>query len=283
MGIADAETMGRRGRALIPAIKEQAQQSEWKEQWTLFTDNERSLFQDWIYPNRLEDFAGKTVLDCGCGGGQHVEFCAPFARLVVGVDLNTAAIARQRNRAYPNTRFIQADIACLALRQQFDIVYCIGVIHHTIDPQVTFENLKRLCRPGGRIIIWCYSAEGNALVRCLVEPLKSLFLKTLRRRQLRVIAWLLSAMLWVLAHSLYLLPLTGLPYYDYLRGLRRLSFPRVVLNVFDKLNAPITHFIPRQQIQAWLNSTDFTDVHISPNRGVSWRASGTMRKAKGEG
>lgn len=263
-------------------IEEQPRQNEWTEQWTLFADHELSLFRDWIYPNRIEDFAGKAVLDCGCGGGQHVGFCAPFARLVVGVDLNTATIARDRNRTYANAHFVQGDIARIALRKQFDVVYCVGVIHHTVDPDATFENLKRLCHPGGRLVIWCYSSEGNGLMRSLIEPWKGLLVRAFGRHRLRTIAQIFSVVFWMAAHTLYRFPLTRLPYYEYIAGLRVLNFSRIVLNVFDKLNAPITHFIPRHQVEAWFNRSDFKGIHISSYQGVSWRASGTLRRPSAE-
>lgn len=77
----------------------QEKESEWFEQWSLFQDDEKYLFEEWIYPNSLEDFVNKTVLDCGCGGGQHIGFCAPFAKKVVGVDLNTSSpLAIKRNK-----------------------------------------------------------------------------------------------------------------------------------------------------------------------------------------
>ena len=134
---------------------QQAKQSEWKEQWTLLRDQERFLFEEWIYPNRLEDWRGKTVLDCGCGGGQHVDFSAGTAARVVGVDLNTSELARERNRHHPNVELVEGDIATFAAPELFDVVYCIGVIHHTDDPDATFANLVKLCKPGGRLMVWC--------------------------------------------------------------------------------------------------------------------------------
>jgi SAM-dependent methyltransferase len=49
----------------------QAKQAEWHDQWSRFEDAERFLFDEWIAPRTIDDFAGKTVLECGCGGGQH--------------------------------------------------------------------------------------------------------------------------------------------------------------------------------------------------------------------
>ena len=108
------------------------------DQWSRFQDDEKALFEEWIWPNKLDNFRGKTVLDCGCGGGQHMAFCAPYAKRVIGVDLNTAKIAGERNSSHPHCEVIEGDIANISFKEKFDIVYCIGVIHHTIDPDATF-------------------------------------------------------------------------------------------------------------------------------------------------
>ena len=79
----------------------------------------------------MEDFKDKEVLECGCGGGQHTSFIAPYAKHITAVDLNTTAIARERNKGKANIEFIEADIMTMDLNKQFDIVFSIGVIHHT--------------------------------------------------------------------------------------------------------------------------------------------------------
>jgi 2-polyprenyl-3-methyl-5-hydroxy-6-metoxy-1,4-benzoquinol methylase len=109
----------------------------------MFRDEERFLFEEWIAPVTMRDFADKDVLECGCGGGQHTSFVAPYARLLTAVDLNTADIARERNKALSNVTFVEADLGTMNLGRQFDVVYCIGVIHHTDDPDATFRNIWR--------------------------------------------------------------------------------------------------------------------------------------------
>ena len=44
----------------------------------------------------------------------------------------------------------------------FDLVYCIGVLHHLKDPAAGFEAVLRHTRPGGRFHCWVYAEEGNA-------------------------------------------------------------------------------------------------------------------------
>jgi len=48
------------------------QKNRWKLQWSKKLgsyDKNLWLFKEWIYPNKIEDFEDKEVLDCGCGGG----------------------------------------------------------------------------------------------------------------------------------------------------------------------------------------------------------------------
>jgi SAM-dependent methyltransferase len=253
---------------------------EWREQWSLFQDNERFLFEEWIAPVTLGDLAGKAVLEAGCGGGQHTSFMAPVAESIVAVDLNTADIAQERNRQFGNVRFVDADVASMDLGRQFDAVICIGVIHHTDDPDRTFANLYTHLKSGGKMVIWTYSSEGNRPVRFLIEPIRRLLLRHLPRSGLVLLSQLVTAGLYPPVYTVYRLPfLTFLPYYDYFRNFRRLSFGRNVLNVFDKLNAPQTRFTTLSKCIDWFGPDRFEPASISIRRhlGVSYSLSGTRR------
>ncbi len=255
----------------------QEKHPQWAWQWDHMYDNNQWLFTEWIHPNTLEDFRGKDVLDCGCGGGQHINFCAPYAAHVTGVDLNALGSAAVNTKHLTNVTLIEDDLATMNLGKQFDIVYCIGVLHHTDDPNKTFENIARHCKPGGKVIVWVYAREGNFLNRTLLEGIKRLILLRLPRSINYAIAHVLTALLYIPIYTIYLLPLQFLPFYEYFQNWRTLGYMRNHLNVFDKLNAPQTWFITREQIGTWFNDANFTNVHISPYKGVSWRGSGTRR------
>ena len=266
-------------KALQPSV-EQRKQREWRDQWTIFQDDEEFLFAEWIAPRTFEDFRGKTVLECGCGGGQHTGFVAPLAAHVTAVDLNAVDVARERNRRYSNIRFLEADIATLQLSEQFDVVFCIGVIHHTDDPDRTFEAIYRHCKPGGLVIVWAYSVEGNALVRYVVEPVRALFLSRVSRSLLVSLSEVITALLYPIVYTVYIPRMMSfLPYYEYFANFRRLKYRRNVLNVFDKLNAPQTRFISRAQAERWFDGRRFTDISIRRYAGVSYSMSG-VRRAK---
>jgi SAM-dependent methyltransferase len=259
----------------------QAKQSEWHKQWTMFRDDERFLFTEWIAPVTLEDFRGKSVLEAGCGGGQHTSFIAPFASSVTAVDLNTCDLARERTAGLGNITFVEADIATMDLGRQFDVVMCIGVIHHTDDPDRTFENLYRHCRPGGRMVIWTYSSEGNGMVRYLVEPLRKAFLRRLPRKAVSAVSAVVTTLLYPPVFTIYKIPfLRFLPYYEYFGNFRRLSFRRNVLNVFDKLNAPQVKFTTLAKCAEWFSADRFDPESISVRKyaGVSYSLSGVRKR-----
>ena len=258
------------------------QRSEWFYQWQTFQDHEERLFLDWIHPNTMQTFAGKTVLEGGCGGGQHTAMLSRVAESVTAVDLNTAELARERNRGARNVRFIEADLCNMQLGEEFDVVVSVGVIHHTDDPDAAFQTLYSHTRPGGRVIIWTYSAEGNALVRNVVEPMRRLLLRRLPRPIVVRVSVALTAALYPVIHTVYRLPfLRFLPYYEYFASARRLSFRRNMLNVFDKLNAPQTFFTTSAKCREWFNAARFEpdSIVIRMHDGVSYSLSGTRRRA----
>ena len=252
----------------------QKKQIEWYEQWSLVQDDSLFLFQDWIYPYSLNDFSGKSVLECGCGGGQHTFFLAPYAKSITSVDLNAIAVAKERNNEFDNITFIDADILSMTLNKKFDMVFSIGVIHHTDDPDLAVKNMIRHVKKGGKVIIWVYSKEGNFLVRSLVEPMRKLFLTKMSRSSLLLLSKLITFLMYFPIYTIYLAKLKFLPYYEYFQNFRKLSFYRNVLNVFDKLNAPQVQFIDRSRAERWTEG-DNKDVHISHYKGVSYRISFT--------
>ena len=256
----------------------QKKQQEWAEQWSRYKDDSTFLFLEWIHPWTFEDFRGKRVLDAGCGHGSHTAMVAPHAKKIVGVDLNCADIARKEVEPFKNAEVVEGDIAQIRFEEKFDAVFCIGVIHHTDNPAATFKHLASLVKPGGRILIWAYSYEGNFLNRTVVEGLKRWGLLKLPAGLLHALAWLLTLGLYPFVYTIYLLPLQPvLPYFEYFGNFRKLGLKKNVQNVFDKLIAPQTWFLKKEEIAAWFDPETFEDVHLSNYKGVSWRASGTKR------
>jgi SAM-dependent methyltransferase len=104
------------------------------------------------------DLAGQFVLDAGCGGGRYARLAARHGARVVGVDLSTAVEkARALCDGMPGVAIAQADLLDLPLADRsFDLVFSIGVLHHSPDPRRAFAEVAARVKPGGRLAVWLY-------------------------------------------------------------------------------------------------------------------------------
>jgi len=109
-----------------------------------------------------EEVSGRLVLDVGCGMGRFADVVSRWGGRVVGIDLSLAVEAANANLAgRENARILQADLFRLPFRPgTFDIVYSLGVLHHTPDCEKAFRQLVPFVRPGGRICAWVYGTMG---------------------------------------------------------------------------------------------------------------------------
>jgi SAM-dependent methyltransferase len=104
------------------------------------------------------DLAGKLVLDAGCGGGRYTRVAADHGALVVGVDRSRAVEkARRLTDGLSNVQLAQADLTRLPFRPEtFDVVFSIGVLHHSPDCRQAFDSVAKMVKPGGRLSVWLY-------------------------------------------------------------------------------------------------------------------------------
>ena len=107
---------------------------------------------------RPEDLKGKLVLDVGCGMGRFAEVATRWGARVVGVDLSAAAEVAAKNLADRDFVAFQADVFALPFApESFDIIYSIGVLHHTPDCEAAVKALDKYLKPGGLLVVWLYS------------------------------------------------------------------------------------------------------------------------------
>lgn len=121
-------------------------------------------------PERLAFMDGDfDVLVAGCGTGQHaLQAAAAYgtgARLLA-LDLSRASLgyAADMARRYPlpNITFMQGDILDAgALDRRFDIVECVGVLHHMADWRAGWRSLLAVLKPQGLMYIGLYSAASR--------------------------------------------------------------------------------------------------------------------------
>lgn len=98
------------------------------------------------------------VLDVGCGAGHFLAQLAQRANRVVGVDVDPAMVSRAElnlgDYRADNAQVVVGAIQALPFADaSFDVVTCINVLFMFEHPIPLVQELYRVCRPGGQVIL----------------------------------------------------------------------------------------------------------------------------------
>src|SRR5215469_2258621 len=251
----------------------------------------REQFANWLHPITPAVVMGRTVLELGCGYGSLLIHMADWSpEYIEGVDLGESvksATSKLRLGEYKNWKITQADLTTFK-SDGFDLVYCIGVLHHLKSPKAGLDAVINNVKGGGRFHCWVYAREGNALIILLVDPLRKIG----------------SRLPWWFIKYFVATPLV-LPYYVYAKGLSTVNnikvfrkflrqFPLYEYSLWiarrdffffrhvasDQLVSPQTRYIERSTIESWLNSYDQIDkgsIYITMRNGNSWKFGGRLK------
>jgi 2-polyprenyl-3-methyl-5-hydroxy-6-metoxy-1,4-benzoquinol methylase len=123
----------------------------------------RMLFPAAMLPPR-GTIADADILVAGCGTGQEsLDLAAQFpSSRILAVDLSRTSLAyaarKAREAGRGNVEHAQADLLELgSLGRTFDLISCVGVLHHLADPLAGWRALLPLLRPGGFMQVGLYS------------------------------------------------------------------------------------------------------------------------------
>jgi SAM-dependent methyltransferase len=251
---------------------------------------------DWMAPLTPADVRGKDVLELGCGNASLLFHTASWepAKLV-GVDLGDSVLSARLNMGKTNhPRWdIQQDDLTKYTSSGYDVVYCIGVLHHLKTPQEGFDAVIRNVRPGGQFHCWVYAHEGNLAVRLIVEPTRRIACHLPWWLNKYLIATPMVTPYFFYAKALHLLTSGGtnsftaalkwLPLFEYSLWIAKRDFSFFRHVAFDQLVTPQTAYISRKQIDAWMTANPSVEPHSTYaifRNGNSWKFGGRVRDAR---
>ena len=99
-----------------------------------------------------------AILDVGCGPGAFALALAPRVRFALGVDL-TLEMLRQARVFRMEKKVLNAAFACADAEQlpfaaaAFDLVTCQCAFHHIPKPELVLQEMVRVTKPEGRVLI----------------------------------------------------------------------------------------------------------------------------------
>jgi phosphatidylethanolamine/phosphatidyl-N-methylethanolamine N-methyltransferase len=142
------------------------------------------VFGPTLHPGRIEAIQkmtirpGDSVLEVGVGTGINLSMY-PSSCAITGIDLSTPMLDKARdrilNKGLRNCRVMEMDAAKMSFPDEsFDIVYAPYLISVVPDPVQVAQEMRRVCRKGGRIVILNHFKSENPIlsrIETAISPL----------------------------------------------------------------------------------------------------------------
>ena len=128
---------------------------------------------------RMGITGGDRVLEVGVGTGINLSLY-PRDCAVTGIDFSSSMLEKARERAARKdvpriVRLLQMDAADLKFADDsFDIVYAPYLISVVPDPVKVAQEMRRVCRPGGRIVFLNHFLSPNPILSRLERMISPL-------------------------------------------------------------------------------------------------------------
>jgi malonyl-CoA O-methyltransferase len=114
-----------------------------------------ALEEPWV-DRFLGDVRGLKLLDVGCGTGRHALRLAARGARVHAIDFSECMLARARQKPGADQVTFQVHDLAQPLpysAETFDAVVSGLVLEHIANLDLFFAEMRRVCRPGGRIVV----------------------------------------------------------------------------------------------------------------------------------
>lgn len=237
--------------------------------WTEYLPEYKETEKHWSIFYSPEEIRGQHVLDAGCGTGI---FSAIFARhgagRVTGIDISEGSLETARSLkdkfGLDNAEFQRQDMLDLPFPDaEFDIVWAWGTVHHTTDPFGAIDQLIRVLKPGGSILLAVYT-------RTRVTFLHEIIRKTLVRTPRRSWTFLSKVM------AFFLWPVV----FFFKKREKSRKGEKLEELILDWYFVPIRHYYRPEEIQDYLESKGFTVEKFLPASGRFDSTSNFIFKAR---
>ncbi len=228
------------------------------------TPNDQKVqFNRWINTDDLTFFKDKNVLDAGCGIGTNSEIAlVNGASHVTCVDAfeDTLIHAKNNLSSFPDSKvdvkYLNLEID--AIDSKYQIVMCLGVLHHLRNQKEVLHKLLNAVDDNGRIFIWIYGKHNHVFAITLIDLLRKITCR-LPIFLNRIIAKIISI------PSYYLiLPFLKGKYYKQLSTFQYNHFEGIVL---DQLLPAVSTYYTEKMVKDLIKGTNLQYKHDSNNVG----------------
>lgn len=110
------------------------------------------------FKGKLKEMSGGKILDVGTMGGDYIGILIDEFKNydeIIGIDIDDEHFEKAR-KEYDGkpVRFMKMDATAMEFEDNsFDTVAMHAAIHHLMDPEKVFKEVKRVLKPGGYLIL----------------------------------------------------------------------------------------------------------------------------------
>lgn len=126
----------------------------------------------------------ESFLDAGCGDGRYLVEVGTHAGRLAGVDISERILATARealDRSGLAAELRQGNLESLPYpAEAFDLVLCSQVIEHLLAPERGLEELARVLRPGGKLLL---TTDNRHTLSHVLNAPRSAILRLVRGRK----------------------------------------------------------------------------------------------------
>ncbi len=223
-------------------------------------------FLNWTSPLGREYWRGKRFMDAGCGMGRNSYWPMQWgADSCVAFDNDERSLARAREtlKEFPAAHVVRKSIYDIDWKDEFDVAFSIGVIHHLERPEEALRNMVASLKPGGKLIIWVYGHEGFEWMR-FVDPVRIYITSKLPLPVVHFLSYFCSI-------PLYIFVKVYRGQNGYFKHLSHYTFWHIHMTVFDQLIPTVAHYWRKDEVEALVQGLPLQDITIyHPFESSGW-------------
>lgn len=206
------------------------------------------------------DYKDKIVLEGGCGNGRHSQFAKEGTKLLISIDPSVAIYEAAKNlEKNENIIFIKASLLNLPFAENtFDLIFSIGVLQHTGDPEKVLSEISRCLKPSGTFGLNCYG-RGYWPYEILDHTLRSFITRWSRERQLKFAENIASFSIFLVKNNLNFL-------YKIIMFFININPSKCIM--YDWYSPSLADHYSRKKLKGWFDKYGFLtiDSNIEINR-----------------
>ena len=242
-------------------------------EWQTYADilpGYEEQFRRWLPLLSPGDWRNKRFIDVGCGMGRNSIWPMKYGAkrgVAVDIDERSLAAARINLQPYNKVQVCSCSAYDLPWRDEFDISFSIGVIHHLESPEAALRAMARATKPGGHIAIWVYGRENNRWLLSVLDPARKLLFSRLPIQWVHTLSIIPTAVLWVMLRI-------GLDHTAYFRLLRTFNFRHLRSIVFDQMLPRIANYWTGSEVRQLMQGAGLHEIQLVWVNEMSWAALG---------